>query len=54
MDFEVLQYLSFGFTNGRIFVYTYLLWVKIKMVSYGRKITLHLTAKTEHILICIR
>ena len=50
-DFEVLQYLSVGFTNGRICIYMYLLWEKINMVSYGRKITLLLTAKTEHRLL---
>ena len=53
-DFEVLQYLCLGFTKGRIFVYMYLLWAKINMVSYGRKITLLLTDKTEHRLICTR
>jgi len=53
-DFEVLQCLGLGFTTGRIFVYMYFLWAKINMVSYGRKITLLLTAKTEHRLICIR
>src|SRR5436190_22131408 len=53
-DFEVYKYLNLGFTTGRIFVYMYFLWATINMVSYGRKITLLLTAKTEHRLICLR